>query len=412
MEKKQFVETIIIGAGLSGLAAARVLLSKGKDFLIIEQKNKIGGKVNTEQCKGFKLDYGFQIILDGYSNTKKYIDIDKLELQFFDSGALIWDGNKFQTMTDPMKDIRSLPKTIISPIGNFMDKIKILFLKIKLSFKKQNKILQMENTDTKSFFEEKGFSKKFISQFLKPFFSGILLDKDLITPHTFMLYLFKLFSNSNAGIPSNGMQEIPNLLFKQIPREKLLLASKVKKINDDTIILENGQVIYYKNIICAIEKNNIQNLNLRNNFEKRRYFSCTTHYFSSENLHKIFGKHHQTKKIILNGSGKGQINNIAIMSNVSKSYAPKNSNLIAITTLGKKTEQDKIINELKEWQDFNKNDIKHIKSIYIDEALPLYKPSPKKTYKDNKIIYCGDYLFHPSIEGAISSGIHAGNEID
>ena len=71
MKKNQFIETIIIGAGLSGLAAGKTLLSKNRDFIIIEQNNKIGGKVNTEIHNGYKLDYGFQIILDGYENTKK-----------------------------------------------------------------------------------------------------------------------------------------------------------------------------------------------------------------------------------------------------------------------------------------------------------------------------------------------------
>ena len=128
MKNKQFIETIIIGAGLSGLAAGKTLLSKNRDFIIIEQKNKIGGKVNTEIHNGYKLDYGFQIILDGYENTKKNIDIEKLRLQYFDSGALIWDGKKFHSIADPFKDIKELPQTVFSPIGNLKDKIKILIL--------------------------------------------------------------------------------------------------------------------------------------------------------------------------------------------------------------------------------------------------------------------------------------------
>ena len=413
MEKKLFVETIIIGAGLSGLAAGRTLLSRDKNFLIVDQKDKIGGKVNTDQFREFKLDYGFQIILDGYKNTKKFIDMDKLHLQFFDSGALIWDGKKFETISDPIKDIRDLPKTLVSPIGTIKDKIKILILKIKLSLINSDKILQMSHKETKTFFKDHGFSKEFITRFLKPFFSGILLDQDLKTPHTYMLYLFKLFSNSKAGVPINGMQEIPNLLAKQIPKENLLLKSKVKKIEKNRIILENNKIIYCKNIICAVDKNNVAALKKISNFKARKYFSCTTHYYSINNLINIFGDQYKTKKIILNGSGKGYINNIAIMSNIAKSYAPKKSNLIAVTTLGKKTESKKIVSELQSWINFNKNDIEHLKSIYINEALPIYEPNiTKKSSNKENIIFCGDYLFHPSIEGAISSGMHAGKQIN
>jgi len=411
MEKKQFAETIIIGAGLSGLAAGKNLLSKNKNFLIVEQNDKIGGKVNTEQFQGFQLDYGFQVILDGYKNTKKYIDIDKLQLQFFDSGALIWDGKLLQTISDPTRDIKSLANTIMSPIGTIKDKIKIFFLKIKLSLTNENKIFGMDNKETKTFFKEHGFSEEFITRFLKPFFSGILLDEDLKTPHTYMLYLFKLFSKSKAGVPLNGMQEIPNLLATQIPKENLLLGSKVKKIENDKIILENNKVIYCKNIICAIEKNNVESLIQTNNFKTRKYFSCTTHYYSINNLKSVFGNKHKTKKIILNGSGKGRINNIAIMSNIAKSYAPKNSNLIAVTTLGKKTESEEIVYELQTWLSFNKKNIEHLKSMHIEEALPIYKPNITDNNNGN-VIFCGDYLFHPSIEGAINSGINAGEQIN
>ena len=413
MKKNQFIETIIIGAGLSGLAAGKTLLSKNRDFIIIEQNNKIGGKVNTEIHNGYKLDYGFQIILDGYENTKKNIDIEKLRLQYFDSGALIWDGKKFHSIADPFKDIKELPQTIFSPIGNLKDKIKILILKLKLIFMKEDQILQMDNLTTKSFFKKNGFSSEFINKFLQPFFSGILLDKNLITPHTYMLYLFKLFSKSNAGVPINGMQEIPNLLARELPKDTLMLNAKVKKIENDKITLENNQIIHCKNIICTIESNSIKRLKGKNNIETRKYFSCTTHYFTSAYLNNIFGKAYNTKKIILNGSGKGQINNIAIMSNVAKSYAPNGSSLIAITTLGKKTDHKQILNELQGWSKFNDNDIVHLKSIHINEALPIYNPDNKqKNNRHENVIYCGDYLFHPSIEGAISSGINAGNEIN
>ena len=413
MKQKKYVETIIIGAGLSGIAAGKTLLSKNRDFIIIEQKNKIGGKLNTVIHNGYKLDYGFQIILDGYENTKKNIDIKKLKLQYFDSGALIWDGKKFHTIADPFKNIKELPITIISPIGNLKDKIKILILKIKLIFMKENQILQMDNITTKSFFKKNGFSSEFINKFLQPFFSGILLDKNLITPHTYMLYLFKLFSRSNAGVPINGMQEIPSLLARELPKDKLMLNTKVKKIENDKITLENNQIIYCKNIICSIESNSIKMLEQKNNIETRKYFSCTTHYFASAHLNNIFGKAYNTKKIILNGSGRGQINNIAIMSNIAKSYAPNGSNLIAITTLGKKTDHEQIVNELQGWSHFNNDDIMHLKSIHIDEALPIYSPdNNQKNNRFENIIYCGDYLFHPSIEGAISSGIKAGDQIN
>ena len=41
------VETVIIGAGLSGLSCAIQLEKKGRDYLLVEKANRIGGRVGS-----------------------------------------------------------------------------------------------------------------------------------------------------------------------------------------------------------------------------------------------------------------------------------------------------------------------------------------------------------------------------
>ena len=73
---------------------------------------------------------------------------------------------------------------------------------------------------------------------------------------------------------------------------------------------------------------------------------------------------------------------------------------------------NQIRNELMQWFNIKKDEISHIESIKIKNALPKLKEINNKNIEVDKngIIYCGDYLLHPSIEGAISSGISAGNQ--
>jgi monoamine oxidase len=55
-------DVIIIGAGVAGLAAAQRLTAKGAKVLILEARNRIGGRVWTDSRLGFALEMGAQWI--------------------------------------------------------------------------------------------------------------------------------------------------------------------------------------------------------------------------------------------------------------------------------------------------------------------------------------------------------------
>jgi phytoene dehydrogenase-like protein len=59
-------DVLIIGAGISGLTAARVLKDAGKTVRLLEASNAIGGRVKTDEVDGFLLDRGFQVLLTAY----------------------------------------------------------------------------------------------------------------------------------------------------------------------------------------------------------------------------------------------------------------------------------------------------------------------------------------------------------
>ncbi len=52
------VDVIIVGAGIAGISAARVLKAKGYRVLILEARNRIGGRIWTDNTLGTPLDLG------------------------------------------------------------------------------------------------------------------------------------------------------------------------------------------------------------------------------------------------------------------------------------------------------------------------------------------------------------------
>lgn len=51
-------DTIVIGAGLSGVAAARMLADAGMRVLTLEARDRVGGRMHTDRTAGFPVDLG------------------------------------------------------------------------------------------------------------------------------------------------------------------------------------------------------------------------------------------------------------------------------------------------------------------------------------------------------------------
>ena len=65
--------TIVIGAGLAGLAAARCLVQEGTPVTVFEKNSYVGGRVHTDVVDSFKIDTGAQFIANFYTNTLNII---------------------------------------------------------------------------------------------------------------------------------------------------------------------------------------------------------------------------------------------------------------------------------------------------------------------------------------------------
>ena len=396
----------IIGAGISGLSAAVYLHRQGFEIQILEASDRAGGRIKTNIVDGFRLDHGFQVLLTAYPEAKALLDYKALNLKAFLPGAtVLHDGGIFE-IADPFRRPSATFATVFAPVGSLKDKINTFVLKLKLLRKSIPEIFSQPEKTSLAQLQNYGFSQKMIRLFYKPFFSGIFLENDLKTPNRMFDFVMKMFSEGDATIPELGMEEIPKQLVNMLPANCISYNSKVSKIDNTTIFCENGNSFGTDKIIIATEATGfIQNYIP---VAKTKSHAVTNVYFEA-----IVPPTSKAVVILNASANKKYVNNITILTNVSKAYASKGKVLISVSVNGIPAENDlELANlmktEIQPWFAEAKNWI-FIKAYRINYGLPnldtLSDEIDSSQFKIKENIYvCGDFMLNGSLNAAMKSG--------
>ncbi|MBZ9632286.1 FAD-dependent oxidoreductase [Salegentibacter sp. LM13S] len=404
MEKRDY-KIKVVGAGLSGLIAAKVLKDHGYSPEIYEASDRVGGRIKTDMVEGYQLDRGFQVLLSAYPKAKQYLDYKKLDLQKLLPGAVIFENGKSSTVGDPLRDASLLMPTIFAGIGNLSDKLKILRLYGDLKKKKVEDIFRSKAATSLEYLQQKGFSEAIIIKFFKPFFSGIFLEPNLETSSRMFEFVFKMFGEGLAVIPKQGMGEISEHLANDIETTKIHFNTPVKQVKEGEIILENGELVETQFTIIATEANKLVS-NLKN--QETNWRSCHTFYF-------------ETKKRVIEKPLIGLITDEdAIINNIfyhtSVATGSNGGKELLSVTVVKKTDlpqaelQNKVEQDLKRY--CGVGEARFLKYYFIKKALPKiddlhYEMDPTETQLNDTIFLAGDQLLNASQNAAILSGERA-----
>ena len=399
----------IIGGGISGLIAARVLEEYGLSATIIEATDRLGGRVKTDVVDGYSLDHGFQVLLTAYPAAKKHLDFDALALQEFLPGSAIFKNGKQKIIGDPLRNLSLLLPTLFSGIGTVNDKLKILALNRRLKKKSIQNIFAEKEQTTLAYLENIGFSETIITDFFIPFFSGIFLENKLETSSRMFEFVYKMFGEGNAALPKDGIQAIPKQLFEKLKSTTIIFNTKVKSVENGSIILESGETLKSNFTIIATQASGLVS-NLKN--QATLWKSCDTLYFE-------VAKREIKKPLIgLIAAPNALINNIFYHTSLQTS-ATALKELLSVTVIDRQNLTNKqlvteVQKELKEL--CNIDYCTFIKQYNIPMALPKlqdiqYEMLPSETRLTETIFLAGDTQLNGSLNAAMIAGERAALEV-
>ena len=405
-------DVLIVGAGLSGLCCARKLQQQGMGCLVLEASDGVGGRIRTDIVDGFRLDRGFQVILTSYPEAKSILDYEMLDLKPLLPGALVRFGGLFHELTDPWRRPFAAMRSLRSPIGTFADKLRVAgFRSRSLRGTIEDRFCDPETTSLKAL-EDAGFSPSMIERFFRPFLGGIFLDSELRTSSRMLNFVFRMFSLGSACLPSEGMEAIPRQLAASLPADSIRLGARVVRVGPGAVTLSTGETLNARSVVLAVEGRMAAELLGDTISSAGQGTTCL--YFTAPRPPIT------QPLLVLNGDGRGPINNLCVPTVAAPAYGPANESLVSVTVLGTGNDSDRLLAEVREqlgeWFGTAVQDWRHLRTYSIPYALPAQSPPalnvPERPVRWQSGIYvCGDHRDNASIQGAMVSGRRAAEAV-
>ena len=341
---------VIVGAGLSGLVCAKELARRGvRNFLLLEAADEPGGRVRSQRtADGFVLDRGFQVLLDSYPAARRHLDMGALEPRYFESGALLHDGDETWTVAHPLRHPGDILAGAFGTMFPLADKARLVLLVAELLVTPDDRLLaetaSERDVSAAHYLWRRGFSSGVIERFFRPFFGGVFLDNKLGTSAALLRYYLKKFATGRALVPARGMGEIPRQLAAALPADTLRTGCRVRAIEllrdrADAVVTDTGERIPCERLLLATEAPAAARLLERPRLAGPAPLGTTVVYFASEtSLYK--------RALLVLPAGRSQlVRHFVQLTNVAPEYAPPGQHLVAATILDRRGLDDRSLAE-------------------------------------------------------------------
>jgi phytoene dehydrogenase-like protein len=310
-------DSIVVGAGLGGLAIASLLSNYGHKVVCLEKSKTVGGRARILKKDGFTYEYGIHVLRYGEKGAcgeiMKNIGVKDFKVKKLNSA--VYENKKFHNFS-------SGGLSSLLSMGLLTNKDKVVFIK---------ELLRLTVTDIKPLYGmsvSEFVKKRDYSDDLKKIFYSLSTsmlscpDTKLASAGELAHHLRNVVHKRYAvGYPEGGFETIINKLVNKIEENnRLLLNVNVKglvKEQDKVIgVMTENDIVYGKNVILATPTK-IKELTGID------YNPCPTSGISID--YALNTDEYKEDRVILTQKVKG----VALFtSNVDKTVAPEGKSLL------------------------------------------------------------------------------------
>jgi hypothetical protein len=400
---------VIVGAGLAGLTCARALRERGIAATILEAGDGIGGRVRTDLVDGFPLDRGFQVLLTAYPEAQRWLDYDALDLQRFYAGALVHTDTGLHRLADPWSHPVAAVASLFGPVGTTADKLRIAWLRARLAGGSTESLLARPETTSAERLAADGFSADMLRRFLRPFFGGVFLERDLTTTSRMLEFTFRMFASGAAAVPAAGMGQIPAQLASPLPAGSLRTGVAAAQVTRDSVTTVAGEHLSADAVVVATDARSASRLLGTPAPAPGRNVLCL--YFAAADAPA------EPYTLVLDGEGDGPVNNVCVRPGLPGSTGMLvSASLLEPYPSSIDAAVDAARAQLGRWFGAGVGDWRFLRAYDVRDALPdqsvgALDPQHEQPRLESGVFICGDWRQVGSINGAMVSGRHAAEAV-
>jgi len=408
------MSVVVVGAGLSGLAAARHLTRHGVETTVLEASDGVGGRVRTDVVDGYRLDRGFQLYNPAYPEGARVLDHEELDLRPFVAGARIVVGSGRRRRVERIADPRRAPSWAISSllarIGSPWSTARFGTYAVSRAVRSVASLQHEPDVTSEQALRRAGVDGVLLERVLRPFLSGVFLESELATSRRFLDVVLKSFVRGTPGVPARGMQRIPDQLARNLD---VRLRHAVTVATPHSVEVAGGDAHRAEAVIVATDP--VTAARLVPDVRAPAARAVTTWYFRPDCAAAELAD--GAAVLVLDGQRRGPLVNTVVLSHAAPDYAPPGCALVSASALGvfEGPGHESAVREHLEWlYGVPVKGWELIASYPIRYALPAM-PVPFELQRpvrtDGGLYVAGDHRDTSSIQGALVSGRRAAGAV-
>jgi phytoene dehydrogenase-like protein len=392
-------DVVVIGAGLSGLAAARRLTAAGLAVRVLEAGSAAGGRVRTDTVDGFRLDRGFQVLCPAYPAVPHEFDVPALDLRPFTRGVGVLRAGRVRRLSFDLRGIASIPTRVVGPA----DAVAVATLAARDALAPAVRLKRRADRPTLDELRHAGVSPAVVDGVLRPFLAGVFLEDRLDTSGRFFHLLWRSFVRGGAALPAHGMQALPDQIAASLDVDYEV---PVDRITDDGVVTVDGRRVRAGTVLVATDADSAARLC---GTRAPAWHAATTFYHATRSLRGV------PPLLLLDPDG-GVLATTGPVSAVAPDYAPPGVTLVATLLLGVPDDSAAAERLVRGRLDrlYGTAEWDHLRTYPIARALPAMS-APHPLHRPVRLgrgrYVCGDHRATSSIQGALASGRRAAQAI-